>query len=228
MLKSSASLILKVIKWPLALLFVCILPAVALETLKLLKSQATQGGSWFWVFAGASTVIGWMTCTRFRVTRFLTTMEHEFIHVLLAWLTGLRVESLKVQSDGNGLAMIETPFNWLVALGPYFIPLALYLYAFISIGMGVEGTVAEALFGLIFGYEMVANIRESHLQQTDFQIAGRVFTFCFLPTAMLLTYGGAFQFLASGELGTAWHYMGSTLETSTLLTWNWGQGLIGG
>ena len=36
-------------------------------------------------------------------------MEHEFIHVLLAWATGLRVYSLKVEFNGNGLAMIETP-----------------------------------------------------------------------------------------------------------------------
>jgi len=148
-------------------------------------------------------------------------MEHEFIHVLLAWMTGLRVDSLKVQSDGNGLALIETPFNWLVALGPYFIPLALYLYAFISIGMGIEGHAAEAVFGLIFGYEMVANIRESHLQQTDFNVAGRLFTLCFLPTAMLLSYGGAFQFLSSGKLSKAWEHISSTLYSSTTLTWNW-------
>lgn len=146
-------------------------------------------------------------------------MEHEFIHVLLAWATGLRVYSLKAESDGSGLAMIETPFNWLVALGPYFIPFALYLYALLGIGMGIEGTAAEAFFGVIFGYEMVANIRESHLNQTDFQVAGKLFTLCFLPTAMLLTYGGAFAFLSSGELSTSWSFMVDTSTQATTDTW---------
>ena len=226
MLKWFSLLILKIIKWPLAFLFLAILPAVAMQSWETVQDQIGSGKGWFWIFAIGSTVIGWMICTRFRVTRFLTTMEHEFIHVLLAWMTGLRVDSLKVQSDGNGLAMIETPFNWLVALGPYFIPLALYLYALISIGIGLEGNAAEAVFGLLFGYEMVANIRESHLQQTDFVVAGKLFTLCFLPTAMLSSYGGAFQFLSSGKLSGSWEHIINTLQTSTVVTWNWLSELI--
>ena len=225
-MKWLAFTVLNFVKWPIAVLFILILPAVAQSCWNLISAEVTNNSGLFWGVAAVSTLIGWVTCTRFRVTRFLTTMEHEFIHVLLAWVTGLRVYSLKVESDGNGLAMIETPFNWLVALGPYFIPFALYLYALLGVGMGIDGIAAEAFFGVIFGYEMVANIRESHLNQTDFQVAGKLFTLCFLPTAMLLTYGGAFAFLSTGELSASWSFMMESSTQATIDTWRWIEGVV--
>ena len=220
-MKQLAFNVLQILKWPVAVISLLCLPAIALSCWNLVSSEVMNSNGVFWIVAVVSTILGWVMCTRFRVTRFLTTMEHEFIHVLLAWATGLRVYSLKAESDGSGLAMIETPFNWLVALGPYFIPFALYLYALLGLGMGIEGTAAEAFFGMIFGYEMVANIRESHPHQTDFQIAGKAFTLCFLPTAMLLSYGGAFAFLTSGELSASWSFMMETSSQAFFDTWNW-------
>lgn len=213
--------LLGVLKLPVALLAVFILPPLALRTYSA-ALESFDGENWiFWVSVGLAFLLGWTVVLRWSVTRFLLILEHEMIHVLLAWLTGLKVERLEVnhKQDG-GLAMIEAPANWLVALGPYFVPLALFLYAFVvhALPVGAEGL--EIAMGAILGYELAANMRELHPRQTDFGAAGWWFTCMFLPSAILLMYGGAFHYALTGDLLGGWTYIWNAALGSFAQSWD--------
>ena len=195
-------------KLPIALLSAFIFPALFLQTISEV-AQSVDGDKWlFWWSAGLVFLLGWTVILRWSVSRFMLILEHEMIHVVLAWLTGLKVEKLEVNHNiDGGLAMIETPANWLVFLGPYFVPLTLYISSFIVHALPLSAAGLEVALGAILGYEIAANTRELHPHQTDFQRAGWWFSFMLLPSAILLTYGGALRYALTGDLMQAWIYM---------------------
>lgn len=214
-------------KLPIALLSLFILPSLVLHTISSIVFSFDSPKFLFWISAVLAMLIGWTVVLRWNVTRFLLVLEHEMIHVLLAWLTGLRVERLEVNhNDEGGLAMIEAPANWLVALGPYFVPLALYCYAFIVHALPVGPVGLEIAMGTILGYELSANLRELHPQQTDFKSAGWWFTLMFLPSAMLLSYGGAFHYALTGDLIGGWNYMLDATTESLGHSYQWARTFI--
>lgn len=220
-MKHLIRLILLVIKWPIAILSLCTLPFIAVECFGLLKESFSSLSMLYWAVATGGLAVGWLFNPRFRVTRLLTTMEHELIHVLLAWMSFLRVEKLEAQSDGNGLATIEAPANWLVFLGPYFIPLAMFFYAFVLHALPLEDSWIQLGCAFIFGYEATGNLREIHPQQTDFLEAGVLFTILFLPTAILVSYTGAMTYMVHGDLIKCWSQTGSLMADgfANMVTW---------
>ena len=221
MYKRLVRTVLRLLKLPVALASVFILPSLVVHTIGSLVGAFDGKQILFWAAAGISLMLGWTVVLRWSVTRFLLVLEHELIHVLLAWLTGLRVERLEVNhNEDGGLAMIESPANWLVMLGPYFVPLALFLYAFVVHALPIGSGGLEIAMGAILGYELAANTRELHPHQTDFVAAGWWFTIMFLPSAILLSYGGAFHYALTGDLIGGWNYVVNAALTSFQTSWD--------
>lgn len=208
-MKHLVRLILNIVKWPLAVLSILTLPFIAQACWKLLSLQFSAVPVAHSIAVVGGLIVGWSLSTRFRITRLLTTMEHELIHVLLAWGTFLRVEKLEAQSDGNGQATIEAPANWLVFLGPYFIPLAMFFYAFVLHALPIQAHWTQLGCAFILGYEATGNLREIHPRQSDFTQAGKLFTALFLPAAILVSYTGAMTYMVHGDLIQCWQQTAS-------------------
>lgn len=212
--------LLVAVKLPVALISAFVFPALFVLTFSSFAEFFDAAHWMFWAAAGVALLLGWTMALRWSVTRFMLVLEHEMIHVLLAWLTGLKVERLEVNHNRDGgLAMIESPANWLVMLGPYFVPLTLYLCAFIVHALPIGETGLEIVLGALSGYEFAVNVRELHPHQSDFATAGWWFTILFLPSAILLTYGGAFHYALTGNLVDGWTHMLELAKGSFQQSW---------
>lgn len=92
--------------------------------------------------------------------------------------------------------------NWLITLGPYFLPTVSLL------AMGALWLVPPAyrqpmmgLLGATVAYHAIATWKETHGGQTDLKAAGWVFSVCFLPSANLLMHGLIVAFAHGGREG---------------------------
>lgn len=133
------------------------------------------------------------------------TMEHEMTHVLFALLTFHPVKNVEVNDNGSGTTVFRGKATWLVALAPYFFPLctvamAIFAYCYETVSQTKPEWIPICL-GACFGYNVYAFAQEIHIHQTDFKVAGWIFTLCFLPVANLLNFGMLFAFAERGIPG---------------------------
>lgn len=111
------------------------------------------------------------------------TFEHELTHILFALLTFHPVSGMNVNDYGGGNMTFRGKGNWLIALAPYFFPLASAAMMFLTVAYGrVTGLLPDWLLiglGLAFGYDVCAFAEQIHPRQTDFKVAGYWFSLCF-------------------------------------------------
>lgn len=136
----------------------------------------------------------------------LGTLEHELTHVVFAWLTLHWVRTVEVDDSGSGRMSFRGKGNWLIALAPYFFPLAAMSMLFFAVAF--EHVTQQALpewvlmsLGAAVAYNLCSFWEQLHPQQTDFVVAGWVTTFCFLPAANLFTFGLILSYAAAGGRG---------------------------
>ena len=146
-----------------------------------------------WVFAGVR-------------QNALSTLEHELTHVVFAWLTFHRVKGLEVNDDGSGRMVYVGKGNWLIALAPYFFPLAATGMLFFSVAYeyATKMPLPEWVLigsGAAVGYNLCSFWQQLHPEQTDFAAAGWVTTFCFLPAANLFMFGMILSYATGGGRG---------------------------
>ena len=138
------------------------------------------------------------------------TFEHELTHILFALLTFHPVSGMNVNDYGGGNMTFRGKGNWLIALAPYFFPLASAAMMFLTIAYGrVTGLLPDWLLiglGLAFGYDVCAFAEQIHPRQTDFKVAGYWFSLCFLPSAILLSFGTIAAFAERTESGVRFFY----------------------
>lgn len=129
----------------------------------------------------------------------VSTLEHELTHVLFALLTFHKITSLKLNDEGGGQMSFKGKGNWLIALSPYFFPLCVFgmilVYIYYSRFNGVLPDWVLVGIGVAFGYNLCSFKEQLHPGQTDFQVAGFLFTICFIPSANLITFGSVFAFV---------------------------------
>ena len=151
----------------------------------------------------------WFTWWRHtRWARFVTTIEHESLHAIVAMLSLIPVRELKVREDGSGHVLFEPPGHWLLYLSPYFIPLLLLIEIGLIRLLQLPVSASFALYGAVLGLSLLGHLRQIHPRQTDFKHAGILFSIVFLPTAFLLAYGVAFIILVGGgpDQAIGWTY----------------------
>lgn len=138
------------------------------------------------------------------------TLEHELTHILFALLTFHPVQAMQIADDGNGAMSFRGKGNWLIALAPYFFPLAsAAMIAFTVLYGRTTGLLPDWLLigiGIAFGYDLCAFAEQLHPHQTDFKVAGYWFTLCFLPAAILLSFGTIAAFAEGTENGVKFFY----------------------
>lgn len=200
-MRKGIRLTLDLLRWPIGVAAFAGLPAAVRGLMAL--GQSLDIDTWWPLWAAIIiTVALWFSWWRHaRWGRFITTIEHEALHAIVAMLTLIPVREMKVREDGSGHVLFQPPGHWLLFLAPYFIPMLLLAEIALVRMLGLPSMWEMALFGLLLGVSLAGHLRQLHPRQTDFRMAGRVFTIAFLPTAFLLGYGIALSFIAGSGLG---------------------------
>ena len=205
MLNQQIASVLRVVKWPLALICVAYLPASALalgeEIAAIARGMQFMGP---FLAGAAGYALLWQLLLRRLSISFFSTLEHEFTHCLFAWLTFNRVTGVRATLRGGGTTFYRGTPNWLIQTGPYFFPtLSLALLAGLRFVPPQHAGLAYAALGASLVYHLISTWAESHHRQTDLQEAGLVFSLLFLPTANLFFFALVIACLRQGPGGVA-------------------------
>jgi hypothetical protein len=181
-----------VLKWPLALACVVIVPVLP----DALLHSALAGVHWAeceWLGAGAGLyLIGWLLLFRHPISgSYFSTFEHELTHAIFAWATLHRVTGLRVTwRDGGACRYVGSGGgNWLISLGPYWFPtLAMAPLALLPWVDQGHTPWLHGLIGFITLYQLTSTWRETHYEQPDLRETGLLFAAIFLPVANIITY----------------------------------------
>ena len=142
---------------------------------------------------------------------FFAIAEHELTHMLFAVLTLHKPKGLDIDQDVGGSFSFVGKGNWLIALAPYFFPTFTFVLMAGLVGyVAIYGKLPDyhlILFGIFIGYHLIVTLFEIHPKQTDFEVAGPIFSICFIPGANLLIYGMLFAYLQKGWLGMLAYYV---------------------
>ncbi|MBQ8750991.1 MAG: M50 family metallopeptidase [Alphaproteobacteria bacterium] len=190
--------LLELIKWPVAILAVVILPAL-IEALNYFQI----GNINFFVFAGgmfAYLALKIMASARSNIS--MQILAHEFTHIFFALITFHKVVHLHLNMDESGGAMgFKGKGNWLITVSPYFFPLFLFFlmlgFTFFSDRLP-SGYWANGILGYFFAYHLGSMIVQIHGDQPDFKEAGFLFCLMFLPSANIFSCSAILAFNNGG------------------------------
>ena len=188
------SSLINALKWPLAIASLAALPGsvyALIDEIELISNDYSTAEPLLIGFAAY--MVLWTVFLRSRSRRhgsFWSTFEHELTHILFTVLSFGRVRGLVASHREGGLMQHEGGGNWLIAVSPYFFPTLAVPTLLIMLALEGEALeIARITLGVIVAYHLTSTYRETHRQQTDLQIVGFGFAWCFLPTANLMSYG---------------------------------------
>ncbi|MDP6946065.1 MAG: M50 family metallopeptidase [Myxococcota bacterium] len=201
------NLVLRVIKWPVALLALALLPSTVLALGDSALADVTwPRAEWLAYGAGGYLIAWWLVFRRRVAGSYFSTFEHELTHALFAWATLHRVTGLTVTwRDGGQCEYVGSGGgNWLIAIAPYWFPTLVWplLIASQWVDASDQGALDVAI-GAAIAYHLTSTIRELHPGQTDLQQTTITFAWMFLPTANLLAIGLALLVATDGAAGAA-------------------------
>jgi hypothetical protein len=210
---------LTLLKWPVALVALALLPGLVLAFGRLVGAMFAAPGPILPFLAGfgAYFVLWLLLLRRPAWGSLLSTFEHELTHALFAWATAHRVTGLRTSWRGGGEVRFRGRGNWLITIAPYFFPtVSLLLLVVLALVPGRVPLFEGALLGITVAYHATSTWLETHRRQPDLAKVTFPFAFAFLPSANLASYGllvafahegtaAAGRFLARGwELTTRW------------------------
>lgn len=209
-ISSKIDTVIEWLKWPVALLMLLlIVPAFQLDFM-LVKKMMNMEYLLNFFLPFAIVVIFFLIMPSLSGS-FFAIVEHELTHMLFAVLTLHKPKGLDINQDVGGSFSFIGKGNWLIALAPYFFPTFTFL---LMIGLiwyekiyGALPPYRLVLFGIFIGYHFIVTLFEIHPKQTDFEVAGPVFSICFIPGANLVIYGMLFAYLLKGWIGIAAYYV---------------------
>ena len=200
---------LGLIKWPIGILMVALIVPAFQADFYLFDKYTDKEILLEFFFPFGATVIFFLIMPGLSGS-FLTITEHELTHMLFAVLTFHKPRALDVNQGTGGSFSFEGEGNWLIALAPYFFPtFTFFLMIGVSVYQAIYHTLPDfylILFGIFIGYHFIVTLFEIHPEQTDFVVAGPIFTICFLPGINLLIYGMLFAYLLKGWEGIPMYY----------------------
>lgn len=195
---------INLLKWPVAVVAVYLLPRCALAVLELLRQLVASPVAAFPLLAGLLGFLAvWAPFFRHRpFGTFFSTLEHELTHALFAILTLHRVTGIATSWNRGGRMSFRGEGNWLIAVAPYFFPTSAVAALIVSLFVDERwADVAEAALGIALGYHLTSTAQETHRHQTDLKLVGWPFALLFLPTANLIAFGALLSFALSGSVG---------------------------
>lgn len=186
-MRDAVHALLAIVKWPLALVLLALLPVLLLALGRALLLFARQPAAW-WPLAAGMAVFAVLRLLRRggrRPMHWLYTLEHELTHAFFALLTFNRVTRLSA-ARGGGEMEFEGRANWLISLSPYFFP-TFCLLPLVALHLAVPGAQSWllGLLGLTLGLHLHGTAQELHRGQPDLHRHGLLASACILPGAIL-------------------------------------------
>lgn len=196
-----AARVVNFLKWPTALLFVCLLPVLLVVTWQSLANSASLDllhSPFSWGFCGYLLLAFFMN--KKNPNNFISTFEHELTHALFALLFLNKIESFTATAKTGGQLRWRGQENWLITIAPYFFPtFTAILLLFLALGKSTWWYLI--LLGISVAYHVESTYHETHRKQTDLKQVGFIFATLFLIPANLITYLSIFYFFQSGWSG---------------------------
>jgi len=130
---------------------------------------------------------------------YLYILGHEIMHVLATWLSGGKVTSFKVSSQGGSVATSKS--NLFIALAPYFFPFytiitALLFFAVkLTFAAGPQYNIFIFLLGFTLCFHIILTVDFLKMRQTDLLHAGYLFSICLIYVVNLIIVGFIFSLL---------------------------------
>ena len=209
-IRNEINFFLKIVKWPVAFLMIWIVPAAwqAFQRYYVIRHQLNWHNLiYFAIGAGFFAAIRVMILLHRGKAE---TLEHEITHALFAMATLHPVERIELKETGGGYMTFSGEGNWLIAIAPYFFPLAAFTMMFFAIAVNQAiGFFPDWIYiglGMTVCYNLFSFAEQTHPEQTDFKVAGYLFTIFFLPGANCLTFGTIFAFSERGINGVLFFY----------------------
>ena len=196
------NLLLRLIKWPIALLALGALPFTVLAILDSPLRVLTPSQYQFLAMGALAYAVSWALIFRHRFAgSYLSTFEHELTHALFAWATLHKVTGLTVTWRDGGACRYEGSGdgNWLITTAPYWFPTLALPPLLLTYWLESDHLpMLNFLTGAALIYHLTSTYRETHSDQPDLQSAGFAFSALFLPTANLLAYSVVVLIATSG------------------------------
>ena len=182
------NLLLKVVKYPIAILACIALPSLVVDFI------STRISSLDPIFLGSCflyALIMFLFPSIRAFQRFVTTITHELTHAFFATLTGHRVVNIRVTLSAGGRCQFLGPLggNWLITTSPYWIPLLPMLLVLLAFVSQTSSAGYRCLLGVTLALHFHSLCTDIHWRQPDLREAGWLFSLLFLPSAVCTTYG---------------------------------------
>lgn len=182
-------LILKLLKWPVAIFLLLSIPALLQSydyfNFHNIKFYAMGAGVGFYVLT--ILMAGYNNCHTMQV------VSHELTHTFFAVLTFHEAGRVRINPDGSGGSMVvKGGGNWLITLAPYFFPLFAFIYMLIMpslLKMSGGSWLVYAIYGYFIAYYWATVLEQVHPKQTDIIKEGYIFSIIFIVGANLYTTG---------------------------------------
>ena len=201
---------LKIVKWPVALLMLLVVPAT-FQTVRHYYAIRYQLNRLplFYFAVGAVFFVAIRIFVLLRKGK-AETLEHEMTHTLFAMAMFHPVQRIDLNETGGGSMSFKGEGNWLIAIAPYFFPLSAFTMMFFAVAVkhafGYTPDWVYIGLGITVAYNLCSFAEQTHLRQTDFKVAGYLFTLCFLPGANCLSFGTLLTFTERGWNGVLFFY----------------------
>ena len=184
--------VLKVLKWPVAVVCVALTPGAALGLWHLgLGVAANQSAySLFAAGFGGYFVLWWLFFRRPLMGSLFSTFEHELTHGLFALMTFHRIEGLRATwRSGGEISYSGGPGNWLITIAPYWFPtLCLPFLLVLFLGPTAHLELLSVGVGAALSYQLTSTYIETHRGQTDLQRVGFAFAWMVLPLLNMVAF----------------------------------------
>jgi hypothetical protein len=203
MINQRIAMFLSLIKWPVALVAIFFLPALAIELWNILLQFILNINEYYAVGMGMIVYYAlWKLLLEQSNISWLSTLEHEITHCLFAWLTFNKVTNIHVTLTSGGHINHEGYSNWLISIAPYFFPTLTFSLFIIQSWIGTNDPfIFQFFIGWSMTYHLLSTWEETHPNQTDLRNVGFLFSWLFLPSMNLLSYIFVFNFILNKEMG---------------------------
>jgi hypothetical protein len=183
--------LINLLKWPIALLTLFLLPDITLAIGDEIAKLSSKVLIPLTVGIAAYFVLWKLLFTRRLWGSWLPTLEHELTHTIFALITLHKVTNFHTSYEKGGhVQYVGGPGNWLITIAPYFFPTFVALLLVLDFYLPLlQRDLFILMLGFVVSFHVISTLTETNAKQPDLIKVGLLFCWCFLPGANLFFIG---------------------------------------